>query len=72
MKQNNIKIIYFYNLRNTMITEKLEDAGDTIIWNNLTVTVRQKRDFFTTIYKKFQKREYEETLTILKGGNIDY
>ncbi|PBC30226.1 ABC transporter G family member [Apis cerana cerana] len=50
-----------------MITEKLEDVGDTIIWNNLTVTVRQKRDFFTTIYKKFQKREYEETLTILKG-----
>lgn len=55
-----------------MITEKLEDVGDTIIWNNLTVTVRQKQDFFTTIYKKFQRREYEETLTILKGGNISY
>lgn len=51
-----------------MITEKLEDAGDTIVWNNLTVTVSQKRDFFTTIYKKFKRREYEETLTILKGG----
>lgn len=55
-----------------MITEKLEDVGDTIIWNNLTVTVRQKQNFFTTIYKKFQRRKYEETLTILKGGNISY
>lgn len=45
----------------------MEDAGDMIIWNNLTVTVRQKRDFFTNIYNKFQRREYEETLTILKG-----
>lgn len=55
-----------------IITEKMEDAGDMIIWNNLTVTVRQKRDFFTNIYNKFQRREYEETLTILKGGNISY
>ncbi|XP_076302770.1 protein brown [Lasioglossum baleicum] len=45
----------------------MEDDRDMVVWDNLTVDVQRERDFLNVIWRKFRRREYNESLTILKG-----
>ena len=60
------------DLSNMIILEKLEHAKDnTIVWNDLTVTVSRKtgNGFLNVALRTIQRRRYEESLVILKGGD---
>lgn len=59
------------DLFNLIMLEELKNIADTIVWDNLTVSVPQERDFLKIVWRKFRKRRYEENLSILKGGDIE-
>lgn len=59
------------DLSNLTMLEELKNVADTIVWDNLTVSVPQERDFLKILWKKFRRRRYEENLSILKGGDIE-
>ncbi|XP_048268862.1 protein brown-like isoform X3 [Bombus terrestris] len=55
------------DLSNLIMLEELKNVADTIVWDNLTVSVPQERDFLKIVWRKFRRRRYEENLSILKG-----
>ncbi|XP_050593625.1 protein brown-like isoform X3 [Bombus affinis] len=57
----------FRDLSNLIMLEELKNVADTIVWDNLTVSVPQERDFLKIVWRKFRRRRYEENLSILKG-----
>ncbi|XP_043601120.1 protein brown-like isoform X4 [Bombus pyrosoma] len=55
------------DLSNLIMLEELKNVADTIVWDNLAVSVPQERDFLKIVWRKFRKRRYEENLSILRG-----